>query len=292
MADLDDLDLEKPAETPVDEPGLHESGRGRDVLWIAVAAGLLIIALLIGYFGLRRQTPPAPPRQAQQIPAPPSEPAPALRPEPGENIFLPPLDQTDALVRQLVGHLSAHPQVAAWLATDQLILNFTVVALNISSGETPSVHLKGLAPTAPFRVREAPGVLVVDPASYDRYDGFAAAVAALDARGSARLYATLKPRIAEAALELGHAGDFDPVLEKAIAELLQVPVIEGDIPVTPDTLTYSYADPRLEGLSKAQRQFLRMGPKNIRVVQAKLREIALYRGIPPDRLPAATAAPR
>lgn len=291
MADLDDLDLDKPTETPVDESGLHESGRGRDVLWIAAAIGLLLVALVIGYFGLRRQTPPAPPRQAERIPAPPSEPAPALRPEPGENIFLPPLDQTDALVRQLVGHLSAHPQVAAWLATDQLIKNFTVVTLNIASGETPSVHLKTLAPTSPFSVREAPGVLVIDPASYARYDGFAAAVGALDARGSARLYATLKPRIAEAALELGQAGDFDPVLEKAIADLLQVPVIETDIPVTPDIVTYTYADPRLEGLSKAQRQFLRMGPKNIKVIQAKLREIALFRGIPPDRLPTAAAAP-
>lgn len=156
MADLDDLDLDKPTDASVLDGGLHEGGRGRDVIWIAIAAGLLILALVIGYFGLRRPTPPPPPRQAEQVPPPPSEPAPALRPEPGENIFLPPLDQTDALVRQLVGHLSAHPQVAAWLATDQLIRNFTVVTLNISSGETPAVHLKTLAPTTPFRVREAP----------------------------------------------------------------------------------------------------------------------------------------
>lgn len=127
----------------------------------------------------------------------------------------------------------------------------------------------------------------MDPAGYERYDTFGVAVGALDARGSARLYATLKPRIAEAALELGHAGDFDSVLEKAIAELLLVPVIEGDIPVTPDVVGYAYVDPKLEGLSKAQRQFLRMGPKNVKLIQAKLREIALYRGIPPDKLPAA-----
>ena len=43
------------------------------------------------------------------------------RPEavPGENIDLPPLGESVALVRQLVGQLSSHPKVAAWLTADR-----------------------------------------------------------------------------------------------------------------------------------------------------------------------------
>jgi hypothetical protein len=290
MADLDELDLEKSTgESHVDEATPRE-GPPRDFHWIAIAAGLLLLAIAIGYFVLRRQAQPEPQRPAARAAVPPSEPAPALRPEPGENIFLPPLDQTDALVRQLVTRLSAHPKVAAWLATEQLIRNFTVVTMNIAGGETPSVHLRAVAPADAFRVRESQGAVFIDPASYARYNDYAAAIGALDARGCARLYATLKPRIADAAKDLGQPGDFDPVLEKAIAELLAVPIVDGDVALTRKTLTYGYADPRLEGLSKAQRQLLRMGPGNVKVVQAKLREIALYLGIPPDRLPPAPPA--
>jgi hypothetical protein len=57
--------------------------------------------------------------------------------------------------------------------------------------------------------------------------------------------------------------------------------------LTRDSVAYTYADPALESLSHAQRQLLRMGPRNIRIVQAKLREIAGFLGIPEESLPPA-----
>jgi len=50
-------------------------------------------------------------------------------------------------------------------------------------------------------------------------------------------------------------------------------------------VAYEYADPRIQSLSSVQRQFLRMGPRNVKLVQAKLREIAPHLGIAPDALP-------
>ena len=47
----------------------------------------------------------------------------------------------------------------------------------------------------------------------------------------------------------------------------------------PKSTVYEYADPKLQSLSAAQRQFLRMGPRNVRLVQGKLREIAPHLGI-------------
>ena len=280
MTDLGDLDLDKSTGEP------ETRRRSRNVQWIAISAGVLIAAAAIGYVALRRTAPPEPARATDKPIVAPSQPAPDLRPEPGEDIALPPLDETDSLVRQLVQRLSSHPRVAAWLAIKGLIHNFTVVTLNISNGETPAVHLRRLAPASRFRVREAAGAVYLDPRSYQRYDAYADAVAGLDARGTARLYATLKPRITEASRELGNpTGDFDPVLERAVVELLRVPVVDGEVRVTAKTISYAFADPRLEALSAAQRQFLRMGPRNVRMVQSKLREIAPYLGIPDSRLP-------
>jgi hypothetical protein len=75
------------------------------------------------------------------------------------------------------------------------------------------------------------------------------------------------------------------VLERAIVELLKTPVVEGPIPLEQKKVMYEFADPSLEGLSAAQRQLLRMGPRNVRLVQNALRSVGAQLGIPTDRLP-------
>ena len=65
------------------------------------------------------------------------------------------------------------------------------------------------------------------------------------------------------------------VLERAIVAMLQVPVVEGSIDLEETGATqYRYVEPRLQQLSAAQKQLLRMGPSNVRTIQAKLRQIA------------------
>ena len=123
--------------------------------------------------------------------------------------------------------------------------------------------------------------LFLDPSSYRRYDRYAQAVSSIDARGAARLYATLKPRILDAYRRMGQpTAEFDPVLERAIVELLSVPAVQGEIELAPSGIVYAFVDPRLESMSAAQKHLLRMGPENVRAIQGKLREIADYLGIP------------
>ena len=108
----------------------------------------------------------------------------------------------------------------------------------------------------------------------------------LDAEGAAKLYATLKPRIEEAYDDLGFPDtSFDEPLERAIVTLLQVPVLDEEPAVVARGVGYAYADARLENLTAAQKQLLRMGPRNVRLIQAKLEEIARALGIPAERLP-------
>ena len=133
----------------------------------------------------------------------------------------------------------------------------------------------------------------MDASSYRRYDRYAAAISALDARGVARLYETLEPRIIDAYRRMGpQEGDFDPVVERAIVQLLSVPVVDGDIELAPSGIVYAFVDPRLEELSPAQKHLLRMGPQNVQTIQGKLREIAEYLAIPASRLPRPTVLSR
>jgi hypothetical protein len=70
-----------------------------------------------------------------------------------------------------------------------------------------------------------------------------------------------------------------------MAELLETPVVERPVKVEKKILSYTMADESLEGLSQAQKQLLRMGPKNVRLIQGKIRELAAALGIPEDKLP-------
>ena len=285
MADFDDLRLNEPGRSGPPRPP-DRSPMFIPVLVVAFAAAIGAGA----YFWVRHQ-PPAAPAASQK--ATPAEPVPSGPGAPqavaGDDIPLPPLDESDSLVRQLVSQLSSHPRVASWLATDGLLRNFALVVVNVSSGATPIKALRSQRPEAPFEVRETAGGTVIDPASYRRFDAYADAVAGLDARNTAKVYETLKPRIAEAYRDLGYPdADIDAALARAIAVLLHAPVLEGDVPVVRTSVNWKFADPKIEALPQAQRLLIRMGPRNERIVQEKLREIAPYLGIDPAQLPAAS----
>ena len=279
MQEPPDLDLQNTAPPPAYPP------RRRSAAPLAATLILLGIVAAAGYWIYQRSRPQALPSPAGAADAATEPAAPRPLGAAAEPIDVPPLDMSDEVVRTLVGGLSSHPRVAAWLATDNLIRNFTVAVENVAGGISPAGHLQVLRPPAPFSRSERGERLFIDPRSYDRYTSLADAVASVDPAGAARLYTTLKPRIEEAYGELGHDEPFDRALERAIVALLRVPDVEGDIELEPQGAVYQFANPRLEQMTSAQKQLLRMGPRNVRTIQERLREIALALGIPPDRLP-------
>lgn len=273
MADFEDLRLERtPTPPPPPQPR-----------WLIVTVAIaLLLALLAVWYYVRRA--PETPSEAVGPTTPPAATKPAD--DAAAATDLPPLDQTDAVVREMVRALSQHPIVASLLATDQLIRTFTVSVMNIAEGDTPTRHLFTIKPDDRFQARSRGVATVIDRRSYARFDPHAAAVDGLDPAGAARLYERLKPRIQEAHREVaGKNADFDRTLERAILHLLNTPVVEGDVAVVPAVAGYRYADPSLESLSRAQQQLLRMGPDNVRLVQEKLRALAGYLGIEESALP-------
>ena len=281
MTELHDLDLHA-ASDGSDFPPPPRTPKAS--LWIAIAL-LAVAGAAAAYFAFVWRQSAAPARQAATIAAAPASTATPSLGGTADPITLPPLDASDTLVRTLVQALTESAAVMAWLPTNGLVRNFTVVVANIAEGATPAKQLKVLRPAAPYRVVTRDGGATTDPRSYDRYTPIADAVASVDPARAARLYATLKPRIEDAYRDLGTPEPFDRTLERAIVALLATPVPDAADRLKPKGIGYAYADDRLESLTPAQKQLLRMGPRNVRVIKTKLRDIALALGVPPSHLP-------
>lgn len=277
------MQLDEGPRDPLDDVQLETTGsedgrRGSywPILWVV----LLLIAAAAGvYFGLvrrgadREEAPPAP--QAAETPS-----AAESEATPGRPIELPELGASDALVRELVEQLAEHPELATWLAHDELIRRFAVAVDNVAEGKSPRRHLAFLDPDEDFAGEAHGDLVVVDPESYDRYDSVARLLTALDASSVARLYRTLEPLIDEAYRDLGYPDrDFDATLREAIDLLLATPVPEGEVVLVRGVSSYEFADPALEALAPAQKHLLRMGPDNARRIQHKLREIEATLGL-------------
>jgi hypothetical protein len=233
---------------------------------LAVLGGILLAAVVFLF-----RTPVTPRAAVTPSPAGPS--AAAAVPSPS-GVALPTLDASDALARTLGATLSSQPEFARWLARTGLVRTFAAVVTNVADGESPRPHLEFLAPPARFQARSARGRLVADPAGFQGYDVFGDAVASVNATAAATAYRTVEPLLEEAHRELGHPeGRFRDSLDRAIAALLAVPVPREDAALILHATTLRWEDPRLESLTPAQKQFLRTGPRNVRLVQEKLREL-------------------
>ena len=276
---MDDLHLdEEPAE--VEEP--------KKVRGLAVAI-LVILAAAVGiyYFVFMKKTkPPAEPAPVAEAAAP-AEPDKSLGGA-GDPLAFPAvgLGASDPAVREFAAALSTNPEFAKWLLTKDLVRKFVVSVDNIANGLSPRPHIDFFAPQGVFLVSRTKTGTTIDPAAFRRYDPVVAVALSLDAAAAARLYRAVKPLIKEAYDELGYPGvDFDETLVRAMGELLETPVVEGPIKLEQKVLSFSMTDPALEGLSPAQKNLLRLGPRGVRAAHDKIKELAAALGVPASRLP-------
>ena len=255
---------------------------------------LIVMVGVLGYYLILGGPEPKPEQQVtKKIAIPevvqPAKPTPVPKPEPPTepvidppveeelDFVLPLLDDSDQLIRDGSVSLTRHEGINAWVAPNQLIRKFVAFTDNVAHGQIAKESVRPLTPTGPFLVQKIDEkTFALDPASYTRYTRFVEIAASIDAKRAAEFYHLLRPLVQAAYSELGYANQsFDDVIFQAIGRLLETPVLEGQIRLVQPVVMYKFEDPKLESLSAAQKQVIRMGPKNTRLLQAKVSEIAL-----------------
>ncbi len=273
MPGITDYEFQQP-----DSPRPPPSGPRSRAVPITIAIAVAAIVAIGTYLWFARDTATEGPPQAE---------APAVTPPPTEAVAetprydLPPLEDSDEFMRQRMGELSSHSLMATWMKGTDLVRNLAVVLENTSRGATPSIHLRALRPQGQFRVVEQGNRLMIDARNYERFNGIAAAAASIDPQAAGALYAGIKPLLQLAYDQLGSQEPIDRALERALSGLLRAPVVEGNIAVEvgDEGVGYRYADPKLESLTSAQKQLIRMGPANQRTIRDRLLEFAAAAGI-------------
>jgi hypothetical protein len=237
--------------------------------WAVLA---LVVVVAIGgtaYWLLGAAPPPA----AVHAPAaaPPAAPAPATGPPVGEE-----------RQRSLVDAISSNPLLRRLVAEGDLIRRWAIVTENVAGDVVPRKPLAALAPSGKFLVVRRGGAISVDPRSYQRFDAVADAVASVEPNAFVLAYTALRPALETAYRGLGYPEGFiDRVTARALARVERATPHDGEIELAEGQgTTYVYADPRLEQLGDIEKQLLRMGPRNARILREKAAEISRALGFP------------
>jgi hypothetical protein len=178
----------------------------------------------------------------------------------------------DAFLRPMLEALSNRPELAKWLATDDLIRQMAMAIDQASTGDSPARDLKVLKPAGSMSATRRGTRSTIDPASYKRYDGLVQTLTSMDATKVAGVYKTIRPRLNEAYQQSGNpGGNVESALLKTIDILLDTPTVKDPIEVIGSGAQWSFTNDDLESLMPTQKQLLRMGPENVEKLQAWLK---------------------
>ena len=171
----------------------------------------------------------------------------------------------DGFLRPLLSALSSRPELARWLATDDLVRQLAMAIDQAATGASPARDFKVIAPATPFvpagAARAAPSIRPAIAAT----TGWCRP-SPQSMRRASRRSTDDRPRLDDAYRSLGNqTSNVDRGADQAIDILLDTPVVKDPIAiVVSDTGGgWAYADDELETLKPAQKQLLRMGPANV-----------------------------
>jgi Protein of unknown function (DUF3014) len=195
-----------------------------------------------------------------------------------EHSELPDLLGSDNAFRKTLLKLS--PGLSQWLNTNLLIRKYVIILNDFSQGLRIYKHVSFLRFEEYFSVEQGENGLQIAPKSYHRYDQLAQDINAIDSKAAMAVYLKFRPLMMQVFSEFSYPEDItlETLIKKAASEIIAAPLIEGQIAVVRPSLFYKFADPALEALNPLQKQMLRMGMENTRIIQNKCREFLVELG--------------
>ena len=219
------------------------------------------------------EPPPSPIMTAIEEPAPePSEPPPPP-PEPVEDP-LPRLEESDDAVRDAVGDIPLGTAGQQYLIPGNIIERSASLIYLMAQGEVPYKLLPVSRPKAAFPIRDDGTQVVTDPAGFERYDALTQWLQSLDLESLLSSLEWFMPLFREA---WSYYGEDPAAFDMAVVMTLDLVIATPEIDLSEARLirkeaVWIFEDPAIEGLAPIQKQVLRMGPENAKILKAKAAE--------------------
>ena len=219
------------------------------------------------------EPPPSPIMTAIEEPAPePSEPPPPP-PEPVEDP-LPRLEESDDAVRDAVGDIPLGTAGQQYLIPGNIIERSASLIYLMAQGDVPYKLLPVSRPKAAFPIRDDGTQVVTDPAGFERYDALTQWLQSLDLESLLSSLEWFIPLFREA---WSYYGEDPAAFDMAVVITLDLVIATPEIDLSEARLirkeaVWIFEDPTIEGLAPIQKQVLRMGPENAKILKAKAAE--------------------
>ncbi len=269
-----------------DETPEEATGNGRRNALLGVGIVVLAGLAFAAWQWLMPAAPPAvsrPPAAAPTVLAPPP-PEPAVA-----NLIDTPPDAaaaaTPADLEAALNELAGADVVRSLFRLQDLPRRVVTTVDNLGRAQVSASLWPVNPPAGEFTTDRSAEPEVIAADNYQRYRRHVETLESIDVARAAQAYRRLYPLFQQAYENLGYPGKyFNDRLIVVIDQLLSTPAPQGPLAVKlpefgadvkPERpwVLYEYADPALQQLSAGQRMLLRMGPDNLRRVNAKLREI-------------------
>jgi len=260
-----------------EETGTGDSFRRRLIWWIGGLVVVAVAGFALWYRFLFHPAETAPPAAAvQPAPAPAASQPAVSNPMPAGSAgseALPALNDSDPIVQQSLADVLGRPTLESLLVPQNIVRHIVVTIDNLPRHKI-AVELRPVKPTAGQTVVSTEGDLtVLSEGNFARYATFVHAVQAVDVKALAAAYQRFYPLFQQAYEDLGYPGKyFNDRLVEVIDHLLETPEVAPPIQLEQPRVFYTFADAGLEGRSAGQKLLIRMGPANVRIIKAKLRE--------------------
>jgi len=185
---------------------------------------------------------------------------------------LPSLGNSDDVFRKDILNLSSG--FSPWLSMENIIKTLMIAANDFSQNLRPYKHFRQFKLSQPFQVANDDSGMYIPEQSYQRYNGLASAVQTVNVESSLDLYEKYRPLLQQVFATFDYPEEYhlEDVIKKAASSILQAPVLEGRVRVIKPTVYYKFSEQKIEMLSPVHKQMIRMGPKNTRIIQTKLRQ--------------------
>ena len=186
---------------------------------------------------------------------------------------LPELDSSDSYVRETIAEQSNN-KMTPWLIPDDLIRRSASFMDGLARGTiSEKVFPLGVA-EGKFTTHRQDGKIWLNAGNYERYNSVVDILLSIDMQQMAKFFHKMRPLLELAFSELGYRPrQMDGIILQTIDNILAAPVIVEPLALTRDSVTYKFADKKLEELMPLQKQLLRAGPENTRRIQQQAKAL-------------------